>query len=197
MKIRFRHSGWVGSFLLVLAFCLALAPAVLAQNSDSATGVTISEYDSTDMTPTGQIHAGRFFIDYERWGFFRIGVMPLLVVDNVQVEIRSAEYLTNALADLKSWHQPARSLRQMELRDLEISITGEKHPRLRAASARIGPEGAVRLSTVTVLDGAGQTVTLPNARLQLSGASAGQLEWKNGANLEKQPVFQPSSNQTP
>ena len=197
MKIRMHQSGCMRGLLLGLASCLALQFAVAAQNSDSATGVTISEYDSNDLSPAGQVRAGRFFIDHERCGFFRIGFLPLLVVENVQIEIRSVACLTNALADLKSWHQPARGLRQMEMRNLEISLAGDKHPCLRAASARLGPEGTVRLSAVTVLGASGQSFTLPDASLQISGPAAGRLAWNHGGNLESQPLFDLSSRQKP
>lgn len=196
------RSGFFGRVRLVfftVAACVSLESGAdaAALTGAVATEVTISECSSKDLSLVMQIHAGRIFIDYERRGFFRIGLLPLLVVENVHVGIQSVEYLTNALADLRFWQHPPSGVHQLELRNLEIIICGEKQPRLHAATAHVGQEGVIKLSNVSVRDAAGLQISLPKATLQISGPSAGKLCWNFDGHPGKLLVFQSLSDKTP
>ena len=160
---------------------------VAAAAGDLASDVTLPEYSSHGLSVTGQVQVGRLFIDHKRWGFFRIGALPLLVAENVRVQIQSEEYFTNGLddLDLSSWRQLAKGAARQELRQLEINVAGEKEPRLRAAVASIGPDGEAIMSAVTILEPAGSLLSLRKATLQISGPSAGQLSWNAGGHPEK------------
>ncbi len=157
--------------------------------------VTSCEYNGLELVD--QVHAARIFVDYERRGFFRIGLLPIPVAENVQIQIQSADCLTNALLALHSWNQPSAGLRRLELRNLEIRLIGEKQPRLCAAGARVGQDGALELSTVSVFNAAGQPTSIPKATLQVAGSAAGWLRW----NVDGQPqdvfLFNSTSNKTP
>jgi hypothetical protein len=185
-------------FFFLITVCVLLDSGVGAAGlAEIPTEVTISEYGSNNLSLIIQVHAARVFVDYEPWGFFRIGLLPMLVAENVQVKIQSAECLTNALADLRSWHRPASGYRQLELRNLEITMNGENQPRLRAAVARIGPDGTVKLSTVAVRTAAGQEVSLLKATLQIFGPSAGRLCWNSGGHQEERFILHATTDKTP
>src|ERR1035437_1821123 len=85
----------------------------------SAVDVTTCEYDSKNVTLVDvQIHAARLFTDYERHGFFRIGLLPIPVAEDIQIEIRSADCLTNALSGLHFGNEPSLAERRFEFRKI-------------------------------------------------------------------------------
>ena len=198
MKFRIQNL-FIALVFLTAMVCAPLESGLAAPvlTGTPMTEVTVSEYSSKDLSLIAQVQAARVFVDYEHWGFFRIGLLPMLVAENVQVKIQSAEYLTNALADLRSWHQPAAGFRRLELRNLEITISGENQPRLRTAAARVGPDGAVKLSAAAIRDAAGRQISLPDATLQISGPSAGRLCWNSGGHQEELFILQTTSDKTP
>lgn len=178
---------------------MSLTPVVSVAGLAGATAneITLSEYGSKDLSLVFQVHAARIFTDYERRGFFRIGLLPIPVAEDVQVQIQSADCLTNALFALRSWNQPSVGVRRLELRNLEIKLFGEKQSRLRAVTARVGQNGTVELSTVSVFGIAGQQASIPKATLQIAGSSAGCLHWNFDGRSQELFVFKPTSDKTP
>jgi hypothetical protein len=163
----------------------------------TANDATISEYSSQDLSLVAQVHVARFFTDYEKRSFFRIGLLPISVAEDIHIQIKSAECLTNALFALHDWNQPSAGMRRLELRNLEITLSGEKQPRLRAASGRIGHDGAIELSTVSISDLSGRPTSIPKATLQVAGSFAGWLHWNLDGYPENLFVFRPISGKTP
>lgn len=160
-----------------------------------AKDLTTVEYDG--LTPVSQVHTARLFVDYERRGFFRIGLLPMLVAENVQVQIRSADSLTNGLFALHSWNQLSAGGQCLELRNLEIKMFGEKRPRLSAAIARDGQDGVLELTTVSVFNATGQQTSISKAALQAAGSSAGWLRWNSDGHPQQLFLFKPTSVKTP
>jgi hypothetical protein len=193
----------MAQLLVLFRICLIFACSVFWAFDVDALGlvgmgaddVTITEYNG--ISPVAQVHAARMFIDYERHGFFRIGLLPIPVVENVQIEIQSADCLTNAMFALHSWDQPSLGVKRLELRNLEINMFGEKEPRLSAAVARAGQDGILELSTVSVFNTTGQLTSIPQAALQAAGSSAGWLSWNFDGHPQKLFLFKPTSAKTP
>lgn len=154
---------------------------------------TLTEYDGLQLI--SRVHAARAFVDHEKWGFFRLGIFPIAVVEGVQVQILSAGCLTNALSDLNAWHPSASAVRRLEFRNLEISLLNEKEPRLRAAVARISPSGALELSNVSLAGDGGGPVSISKATLQISGPDSGRLNWHAAGKDDERFLFKPSDNQ--
>ena len=195
-------------FLNLLKICIILAGAVLWVSLEShvnavelvrttVSDVTLSEYSSKDLSLVAQVHTVRLFTDYERRGFFRIGLLPILVAENVKIQIQSADCLTNAMLALHSWNQPPVGVRRLKLRNLEIKLFGEKQPRLSAASARVGQDGTLELSTISVFNDTGQQTFIPKAALQVGGSSAGWLRWNFDGQPQNTFLFKPTSDKTP
>lgn len=199
MKIRIAFTGFVWFAFFSLVMCLLLESGVGAAGltGTAVNEVTLSEYSPKDLSLVAQVHAARIFTDYERRGFFRIGLLPIPVVENVQIQIQSAECLTNALFALHDWNQPASGVRRLELRNVEIELIGEKQPRLSAVSARVGQDGVLELSTVSVFNATGQQASIPKAALQVAGSSAGWLRWNVDGHPQDIFPFKPTSDKTP
>jgi hypothetical protein len=143
----------------------------------SMNDASLSEYDGVHLI--ARVHTTRAFVDHEKWGFFRLGLLPVPVIEGVQVQILSAGCLTNVLSDLNSWNPSSGGLRRLELRNIEISLLGEKEPRLHATIARVSRSGSLELSNVSVARDGGGPVSIPKAALQISGPASGCLRWND------------------
>ncbi len=110
---RYKYMALRVQSLVYFSICVVFACSLFWAFDVDALGVvgtgandfTTVEYDG--LSPVAQVHVNRMFIDYERRGFFRIGLLPIPVAENVQIQIQSADCLTNALFELHSWHQPS------------------------------------------------------------------------------------------
>jgi hypothetical protein len=199
VKVKFQNRLNICFFLGAAVAWAALEMRMGAAEVAGATAndVTISDYSPSDLSLVAKIHADRIFADYECRGFFRIGLLPVPVAENVQMQIKSADCLTNDLFALHFWEQPKIGVRRLEFRKLEIAFFGENQPRLRAVSARVGRDGTIELSTVSLPDSIEHQIPIPQATLQVAGASAGWLRWKLGGHQEEFFVFKSRSDKTP
>jgi hypothetical protein len=152
---------------------------------------TLEKYEGLQLV--SRIHITRAYVDHEKWGFFKIGLAPVQVVEGVKVQINSAGSLTNALDVIKASHISPAVERHLELRKLEISLLGEKEPRLRADSASIIRPGVLQLTHVSVSND-GEALSIPKATLQVSGPDCGCLRWNDARGQDQVFVFQTSKN---
>lgn len=199
MRIGIRCTGfaWFACFSPVVCLLLESGAGAADLPWTAVNEVTFSEYSPKGISLIAQVHAAHIFTDYERRGFFRIGLLPIAVVENVQIQIQSAECLTNALFALHDWNQPAPGVRRLELRNVEIKLIGEKQPRLSAAGARVGQDGVLELSTVSVFNATGPQTSIPKAALQVAGSSAGWLRWNVDGHPQELFLFNAQSAKTP
>jgi hypothetical protein len=153
--------------------------------------LTLSEYAPRGgLEQTVELHASRIHEDFQHWGFFRIGALPLLVVEDVRITVTSEQYLANAFADVDDWRPPTGDFRHLELRQLAIMVRGDDQPRLRAATAKIRPDGTVGLRTVAVRGPGGWRPGIASATLQIAGPDAGRLSWKADGQDREFSLFQ-------
>ena len=157
----------------------------------SLDGATLEKYQGLQLD--SRIHINRTYIDHEKWGFFKIALAPIEVVDGVNVQIHSADSLANVLDVIKSSHVSAAVQRHLELRNVEIGLLGEKEPRLRAATVGIVRPDLLQLSHVSVSNG-GVATSIPKATLQVSGPDCGCLRWNEGVSQHQMFVFLTSKN---
>lgn len=174
-------------FALLCSYpCSSRAAEVAASAVNNA---SMSVYD--DATLLIQIDSDRGFIDHEKQGFFRLGLMPILVVEGVKIQILSGNCLTNLTLSLDSLSFPHGNIRKLELRQIEVALLNEKEPRLKAASARLNRAGGIELSNVLVaMPEAGQ-ISLPKATLQITGLAAGSLRWRQEGIEKELTIFNP------
>jgi hypothetical protein len=153
----------------------------------SLNDATLEKYDGVQLV--SRIHVTRTFIDHEKWGFFKIALAPIGVVQGVNFQVRSAGSLTNALDSINSCNLSADE-RHLELRDIQISLLSENTPRLRAASARLNEPGKLELSHVSAVNGDGKTISIARATLPISGPDCGCLYWNDAGHPRQLSVFQ-------
>ena len=167
-----------GIFLLGLCFTLAAKAQSLADlltGQVKTQGVVISLYEPGQLKPSLKVKADRVFTDYERKGFFRLGVFPLGVMENVVFEICQTGPTTNRLIQLHDW-VGAPVAKRLEFRNVTFVAADGCTNRLECGRARIGPGGQLELlDGVRFLSGPDQ-IEAVRATLQVSGELAGQID---------------------
>jgi hypothetical protein len=196
-----RHKSCECDKLWICTAFLYLWAMAFAVNASSLIGITandltLCEYNK-DASKIVQVHADRMFVDYERLGFFRIGVLPKLVFENIQIEIQSGETLTNVLGDLQTWKTSTAISQRLELKNVEIKIIGETHPRLSAATAHTLKDNVLELVCVSLRYPDAQPIFIPKAILHLTGSSSGKLCWNSAGKPVEVFVFNSHSPKIP
>ncbi|HSY42378.1 MAG TPA: hypothetical protein VK811_00600 [Candidatus Acidoferrum sp.] len=190
------HIPSIGRVLLFVLFCFGLwVPGQYTLHAQmgfqpSLDDATFEKYNG--LLLVSRIHIARAYLDHEKWGFFKLGLAPIGVMDGVRVQILSADSITNALETLNACNIPSAATHRMEFRNLEISLLGEKASRLRAESARIGRPDTLELSHVLVTNDPLGTISISHATLQVSGPDCGRLSWEESHNHKQLFVFNSS-----
>jgi hypothetical protein len=196
---------WLGSlrrFRLPPLLCLLgalLCPGEVRAGADLfALPVQIDDfrmplYLDFNPSPVAVFRARNLHHDHQRRGFFRIGVLPLVVGKGVTLEICAPERATNALFQVEEKISGFSNGSAIELRDLTIRFTSEAEPRLQAATARLQHDGQWRLEGV-ILHSATNIVRAAHGLLQASGVQAGRLTWDASTGLAPVNLFTLSSS---
>jgi hypothetical protein len=198
-----RPSVWLAVVLLLSA---ALTAAAAADGLGGAfllrsqmKNVEVPLYVGNDAQPAGVVRVGRVFTDYERRGFFRIGALPLLVLEGVTIELTRPEQAQAALVQARGWlgagspesasvstnggattsarPKVERANRVLDCRNLTLVIPGSVTNVVRAGRARIAADGQLELTENVRVEGL-LPLQARQARLQMSGPNCGELSWE-------------------
>jgi hypothetical protein len=186
-----RQGRGVFLFLLYCGFWATFQFTIRAQTGfePSLDDATFEKYNGLSLVC--RIHIARTYVDHEKWGFFKLGLAPIGVMDGVRVQILSVGSMTNALETLNDCNIPSAGTHRLEFRNLEISLLGEKTPRLCAESARIGRSDVLELSHISITNGLLGTLSISRATLQVSGPDSGRLSWDDSGNHKQLFLFNP------
>lgn len=139
-------------------------------------GVMVPLYLKNRSDPSAVIRIGRIFSSYQRKGFFRIGVLPILVAEDVKIELWQPEQVAESLAATRGWIGAHAAKEAMEWRRLSLFLPGQTSPCLKAGRVQPSDHGQWRLFDVELHPGP-KTIHLPTAFLQTTGKDAGRLSW--------------------
>lgn len=141
-------------------------------------GMVSANYDRQTGERYATVRIRRLAQDYQRKGFFRIGVLPEVVGEGVSLECHNPARLATAFATLQNRLKDLARGASIELRDFEIYCPTERPLRLQARRVRVSgtecvlfdvaligsPEGERRTSRATlVVDEDAGTLTLRTA----------------------------------
>ena len=146
----------------------------------AADNLALTEYSPQDANPILETHIRRLSVDYEERGFFRIGILPLLAVDDVQIHVLTPAGCQQLGAATQLWEMRTSVRHRVELRGVDIYLPGFGNPHLHAALARPGATDAWELTSVSLAVAAHPPLTFAKATLQVAGADAGRLEVGTG-----------------
>ena len=127
---------------------------------------SVPVFSSRTSRRVALIHFTGMRKDFQKRGFFRIGVLPLWRFDSVEVEItdrgETGELLQVALSQVRDFDIQA----QVELSSLTVRVAGETSPRLTAGRCRWMKSEHWQLSDVIVPDHHGRMQRIGGADLR-------------------------------
>ncbi len=145
----------------------------------SARKVTLPFYHGPENKLSLLVKADHFTRENQRRGFFRIGVLPLLVVHDVSLEVRQPQYF-GAVAHEFHQHLAGKDLKKtVELRDFALTVPTNGIS-LTATKVRLVSQEQWELSgTVRLIHAAG-TNDYTKVSLVISGNETGTLRASDG-----------------
>lgn len=161
--------------LLLGLTCLQLSAGGLSKLGNSkAEKVAASFYFGKERTPSLVIRANRIYTDYERKGFYRIGLLPLQVLEDVTIEVRRSDFVIGNSDQLTKWFT-TRAATRTEIRNFTILTGTEEQTRLTSSLARITSQGDCDLFGLVRLHSGTNITTASHATLKLGGPQIGEL----------------------
>jgi hypothetical protein len=161
-------------FMISLAGLAQVSPGLFLGGRAGLKGGVFVFYDAAGQEPSVLVRLGRAYTDYERRGFFRIGALPIGVMEGVTFEVYHPDSATNGLGQLHEWLE-ASAAKRTEIRHLEFIWSAATTNRLEISRARFDGRGSlVLLDGVRFLSGANE-MHAPGGSLQLTGEHSGRL----------------------
>lgn len=165
----------VAFFVLFNAFLVSAQSASdLLYGRLKANGIITAFYDFSNSAPAIVFRANIIYTDYEHIGFFRIGVLPIVVIEDLTIELQRPESITEIITNMHSWigEQAANHL---EIRKIRILVSNETTNYLQSGRAKFLSDYSCEfLDGVTVSAGNIQ-ISAPSAKLQISNKNAGLI----------------------
>ena len=158
-------------------------------------GLVMAIYSDSSSKPVATFRAKKVFRSLQRRGFFRIGLLPMLVCDGVVVEFCETEGGTNALMNLPQSLKSQAGGAMIELREVEFRFPADSAPRLKAGIVRLQDNGQSQLLNVD-FQSPTKRFQVPSAVLQFSGEHAGQLGWQSPDGIVAINLFTPHISTT-
>ena len=158
-------------------------PACFQASQPSVKHMVIPLYANDMGEAMAVVTVERTFTDYQRKGFLRIGLMPMLVIDGVTIEVRDPSKAAHALAAVNEWLDPGKAGKLIELRRVVVILSKTHSHRLAADSVRLAANGQWNLFSVEYQRG---TVSHSGgvASLQIVGKHAGRIGWNDTQSSE-------------
>ena len=176
--------AWVTGAVALLVFWTVAERDLFGQLGKEVKRVTLKKavmpvYMDFGSPAVAVLRAERIYPTHQRWGYFRLGLRPMLVCDGVTLEICDAAKTTQALAGVRDNLQAQAGGMLIELREVAVRFTGEITPRLRAGTIRLQDQGEWLLANVSLFSGT-NLLCIPRACLQVTGPEAGRVTWESG-----------------
>lgn len=144
----------------------------LLQQGVSLQGAVVPLYPAGAAQPVAVVRVDRAYLDYQRRGFFRIGLLPVGVLEGVTVEVRDTSSPSASLACLRRW-LGTKDGQKIEMRRVKFILSATNHLDAGLAKCAAGDHWEL-LKGVECTVGATE-VRAPRATLQTTGPRAGQV----------------------
>jgi hypothetical protein len=157
---------------LVLAQAEAQSVSEILQQGVSLQGAVIPLYNAGSSKPSAVVRVDRAYVDYQRKGFFHIGLFPIGVLDGVTFEAAKGATPTGSMSTVRRWLE-SKSGQRIELR--RVTFLFSKTNRLEAELARNAGGDRWELSKGVRLTSGGRTVQAATASFELAGPYCGRV----------------------
>lgn len=144
-------------------------------------GIAYPVYAPEASVPIAVVRVQATRTEYQRRGFLRIGALPMLVAEQVRVEVRDPRATVAQLSGLPEWLRAPGKGRAGEVRDFQMFDPAEpSRPWLSADRVRFAPNGQWELTGVVVRGLGLAAQPFSHALLQVTGERAGQVLLPDG-----------------
>jgi hypothetical protein len=160
-----------------LAFALSCpAQDTLPLRFVDASNVCVAVYLKSEPSPVAIVRTRAIHEDYQRRGFFRIGVLPMLALERLTLEVRDPEHLSGVLTNATALlGRKGEARKAVEGRDFALSFSSKPDGLVTARSVRLEGRDAWSLAQGAVDMPPGKPVNFRQATLTISGPQAGDL----------------------
>jgi hypothetical protein len=168
------------SLLITLLFApIGLAQGLFLDSRVQVRDAVIAVYPDSALEPAAMIRAGRVFSDYQTRGFFRIGALPLVVLDKLSIELLAPERLSRTLSHLGEKFTVRNDARKaVEGRDFRLWFASRKDAQLRARRVRLESGTTWRLLDGIFQPPGSAAIPFRQATLSVTGPNAGELAYE-------------------
>ena len=175
---------------LALFLALGLAPVFASPpvftKKAGATGIRIPLFGRDKTKPAASLQIGSLDVGAQRQGFFRIGILPLVVAQDVTVVFNAGDVDATALDDALPALEALAKTSAVEFHNLTITTPGATHAWLWAGEAKLTSQHAWQL-----LDAFRGDLHVRTAKLQTSAEHAGQIVFDDHGNKQELNIFKP------
>lgn len=144
-------------------------------------GIVIPIYPDKGACAAGSLRIGRVYSSHARLGFFRIGLLPVVMLDTVRLEVKEEGAWADLLGRACERMEGLAVGRACELKHFEVVFPHESKPRLKAAAAQWDARQRVLLLTRVCVRQGDREIVLSKARLDATGRLASDAGPEGGA----------------
>jgi hypothetical protein len=146
--------------------------ADLLQKGMSVQRAAVPLYNPGSFTLSAVVRVDRVFIDYQSKGFFRIGLFPIVVLENVTFEAQDTADPFGSLASVRRW-LGTKAGQRVEMRGVKFIYSPTN--RVEAGLGRcVGEDHWELLNGVRFISGTNE-ILAPRATLKMAGPRSGQV----------------------
>jgi hypothetical protein len=161
-----------GLFCFLLMRAGAEGVSDLLQQGVSAQHAVVPLYPTGSLKLAAIVRVDRAFLDYQRKGFFRLGMFPVGVLDGVTIEAQDKANPLASLDCIRHW-LATKTGQRIEMRRFKFLFSPTN--RVEAGLARcVAQDHWELLNGVRFISGAGE-IRAPKAILQMAGPRSGQV----------------------
>lgn len=175
--------------ILCIIWITTVSPAHATPRGTLLREGTIPLFDGTHPKAALTVRVKHVFSDLQRLGFFRIGALPLIVAEDVEILILDPNRVHAAIS---RWPRRLPGIPEgtvFEIRRFRVRMFDEAEPRVEAALARLGKSGQLQLSGRIKIRTQTEVLTPSSGALNVVGAGAGCVRFYVSGGIHEADVF--------
>lgn len=144
--------------------------------------IQVRSHDSS--MPTATVRARRVREEHQKRGFFKIGALPLVAIEELSIEILTTNALHEAFSDLPVKLRGERVSQLCEARGLELKFSHCPGAFVRATTARWDSPNSILLINGSLKRGA-QIMGFKSGHLKLTPSATATMEFASANGLTR------------
>jgi hypothetical protein len=181
---------WSGLVLAALLVGAGRALGVDFPIDDGWQNLEFRTYAPNSIQEIADCKVDKIFLDHRKLGFFRVKLLPVLVVQGVSLEFGDADSTNDWAQTFQSDWLPKVKRSAVEWRNVSITSQKEGAPRLHADQAQVSADGAptVCVFKEVTLEAGGANWRMPQAELRNEGGHP-HVVWKTRGGEQRMDLF--------